>query len=65
MTLIIQTDIGLIYSLMTAKCIACVASVSVWFRSKEKPRNGILGLGRAINEKRAKKWKWGEGGGSS
>ena len=27
--------------------IACVASVSVWFRSKERPRNGILGFGRA------------------
>ena len=23
--------------------LACVASVSVWFRSKERPRNGILG----------------------
>ena len=22
--------------------LACVASVSVWFRSKERPRNGIL-----------------------
>ena len=26
--------------------LACVASVSVWFRSKERPRNGILGFGR-------------------
>ena len=43
--------------------VACVASVSVWFRSKEKPRNGILGFGRARNERRAKKWKWGGGGG--
>ena len=34
--------------------LACVASVSVWFRSKERPRNGILGFGRARNEKRAK-----------
>ena len=34
--------------------IACVASVSVWFRSKEKPRNGILGFGRAKNETRAR-----------
>ena len=41
-------------------CIACVASVSVWFRSKERPWNGILGFGRARNETRAKKWKWGE-----
>ena len=43
--------------------IACVASVSVWFRGKEKPRNGILGFGGARNETRAKKWKWGGGGG--
>ena len=35
--------------------IACVASVSVWFRSKEKPRDGILGFGGARNETRAKK----------
>ena len=35
--------------------LACVASVSVWFRSKERPRNGILGFGRARNETRAKK----------
>ena len=41
-------------------CIACVASVSVWFRRKERPWNGILGFGRARNETRAKKWKWGE-----
>ena len=34
---------------------ACVASVSVWFRSKERPRNGIFGLGRARNGTRAKK----------
>ena len=33
--------------------IACVASVSVWFWSKERPRNGILGFGRARNETRA------------
>ena len=41
--------------------LACVASVSVWFRSKERPRNGILVFGRAINETRAKKMKVGEG----
>ena len=35
--------------------IACVASVSVLFRSKERPRNEILGFGRARNETRAKK----------
>ena len=33
--------------------VACIASVSVWFRSKERPRNGILGFGRARNETRA------------
>ena len=31
----------------STKYLACVASVSVWFRSKERPRNGILGFGRA------------------
>ena len=39
----------------TAGELTCVASVSVWFRSKERPRNGILGFGRAKNETRAKK----------
>ena len=48
-----------------ARVLACVASVSVWFRTKERPRNGILGFGRARNETRAKKWKWGEGEGPS
>ena len=33
--------------------VACIASVSVWFWSKERPRNGILGFGRARNEARA------------
>ena len=42
--------------------IACVASVSVWFRSKERPRSGILGFGHARNETRAKKVKVGSGG---
>ena len=41
--------------------IACVASVSLRFRSKERPRNRILSFGRARNETRAKKWKCGEG----
>ena len=45
--------------------IACVASVSVWFRSKKRPRNDarnkILGFGRARNETSAKKWKRGRG----
>ena len=48
-----------------ARVLACVASVSVWFRTKGRPRNGILGFGRARNETRAKKWKWGEGEGPS
>ena len=34
---------------------ACVASVSVWFRSKEIPRKGTFGFDRARNETRAKK----------
>ena len=29
--------------------IACVASVSVWFRSKKRPRNRIFGFGRVNN----------------
>ena len=33
--------------------IVCLASVSVWFRSKERPWNGILGFGRARNETRS------------
>ena len=32
---------------------ACVASVFVWFRSKERPRNWNFGFGRARNETRA------------
>ena len=35
--------------------VACVASVSVLFQSKERPRNEILGFGRAGNETRGKK----------
>ena len=34
--------------------LACVASVSVRFRSKERPRKGIFGFDRARNETRAK-----------
>ena len=41
--------------------IACLASVSVWFRSNERPRNGIFCFRRARNGTRAKKWKRGEG----
>ena len=33
--------------------LACVASVSVWFRSKERPRNGIPGFGSAIFDSRS------------
>ena len=34
-----------------ARCyLACITSVSVLFRSKERPRNEILGYGRARNE---------------
>ena len=32
-----------------------VARVSVWFRSKERQRNGIFGFGRSRNETRAEK----------
>ena len=28
--------------------VACVAIVCVWFRRKERPRNGILGFGRSF-----------------
>ena len=42
---------------------ACVASVSVWFRSKERPRSGIFDFGHERNEISAKKWKRGEGKG--
>ena len=35
--------------------VACIASVSVWFRSKEIPRKGIFGFDRARNQTRAKK----------
>ena len=37
--------------------LACKASVSVWFWSKERPRNGILGFCRARNETSTNKWK--------
>ena len=39
----------------TKQTIACVASVSVWFRSKEIPKKGTFGFDRARNETRAKK----------
>ena len=43
---------------LTALSIACVASVSVWFRSKEWQRNGIFSFGlRDRTEKKKKKKK--------
>ena len=39
----------------SVKPVACVASVSVLFQSKERQRNEILGFGRARNETRGKK----------
>ena len=42
------------------KRLACVASVSVWFRSKETPTKGTFGFDRTRNETRAKKWKRGK-----
>ena len=43
----------------TVPHIACIASVCVWFRSKERPRNneggnGIFGFGRKKNGTKAK-----------
>ena len=43
--------------------IACVASVSVWFRSKERPRNGFTVLAAREMKQEPKKWKWGDGEG--
>ena len=45
----------------TDKSSPCVASVSVWFRSKERLRNGIFGFGRTRNETRAKNERGGRG----
>ena len=47
-------------AVLAAAVPACVASVSVWFPNKERPRNSIFGFGHARNETRAKKWKKGE-----
>ena len=41
--------------------LACKASVSVWFRSKERPRNGILSFGLVRNETSTKKGVRGRG----
>ena len=44
--------------------LACVASVSVWFQSKERQRIGIFGFGRARNwQTSGQKLNQGEGGG--
>ena len=40
---------------------ACVASVSFWFRSNERPRNGIFCFGRARNGTRTKYERGGRG----
>ena len=41
--------------------IACVASVSVWFRSNERQKNGIFCFGRARNGTRTKNERGGRG----
>ena len=43
--------------------LAYVESVSVWFWSKERPRNGIFAFNHAKNGTRTKKRKRGEGEG--
>ena len=42
------------YKIGSTQNIACVASVSIWFRSKEIPRKGTFGFDRARNETRVK-----------
>ena len=39
---------------MFTSSLACVASVSVWFRSKKRPWKGIFGFDRARNETRTR-----------
>ena len=39
---------------VSTKRLACVASIFVWFRSKERPRKGIFGFSRTRNGTRAK-----------
>ena len=48
------------YEIFATRVLACVASVSVRFRSKERPI-GIFGFDRARNKTKAKKWREGEG----
>ena len=43
--------------------VACVASVSVWFRSNKRSWRGIFGYDYSRNETRTKKWKRGRGRG--
>ena len=45
--------------------VACVASVSVWFRSNERSWKGIFGYDCSRNETRTKKWKRGRGRGKN
>ena len=46
----VTPDFGWIDDSYAAYALACVASVSVRFRSKERPRNWIFGLNRARNK---------------
>ena len=45
------------HSSQVSTSVACVASVSVRFRSKERPRKGIFDFDRARNETWDKNWK--------
>ena len=49
-------SLSLRFPTVTIMC-SLVASVSVWFRSKERPRKGTFGFDRARNETRVKKKK--------
>ena len=41
--------------------VVCVASISVWFRSKERPRNGIFSFDRARMKREPRNEKGGRG----
>ena len=63
-----STLVGIFLNIMNLLCIqllwiACVARVSVWFRSKEIPRKGTFNFDCVRNETTAKKWKRGKGKG--
>ena len=64
---ILRLDCGRLLNKTGQNCetvaVACVAGVSVWFRSKEKPGNGILGFGRVRNETSQKNESGGRGKG--